>query len=74
MASKNCSLQEWVPITKAKFVFLMSLSTVFWGWKGGEDVTAGDHPRGSREGLGLGAHAACSGVCNLPHPGAVLGG
>lgn len=31
IASKNCSLHEWVPITKAKFVFLMSLSTVFWG-------------------------------------------
>lgn len=28
MASKNWSLQECVPTTKARFVFLMSLSTV----------------------------------------------
>lgn len=27
-ASTNCSLQECVPITSAKLVFLMSLSTV----------------------------------------------
>lgn len=31
MASMNCSLQLFVPTTRARFVFLMSLSTVFCG-------------------------------------------
>lgn len=30
MASTNCSLQLFVPITRARFVFLRSLSTVLW--------------------------------------------
>ena len=69
IASKNCSLHEWVPITKAKFVFLMSLSTVFWGREGWGEVTA---PERTREApswvLGRGLTACAQGSSTFHTP------
>lgn len=41
IASMNCSLQLLVPTTRARFVFLMSLSTVLWKRQRDKSIASG---------------------------------
>lgn len=59
-ASTNCSLQECVPITSAKLVFLMSLSTVLCQTEAQHTVTVEDG-RHSTSGYRWGSLAAVGG-------------